>query len=223
MFLIHLNKILFKKLIPTLWWTVSRSHMCARDVPIPQIYKGDPEPGSLYPSMGLKLGVFGFPMIKITVVRQVHMSPTPTAVEHENKMCDTLHDMRRYSLFVLRFVLRLFLCMWLAKTWRPPFWAVRLTTPLHGAVYEVWDLSCISVAHTLVQQPQDCIYVTAKLEIVYRICDALPQNREQVIFWIKWDFSIIVRSTLCSFNLIPKSSSYSSYFFECAICVFIRP
>ena len=28
------------------------------------------------------------------------------------------------------------------------------------------------------------------------ICDALPQNREQVTFWVKWDFGTVVRSKL---------------------------
>ena len=38
------------------------------------------------------------------------------------------------------FVLRLFLRVWSAKTWRPPSLAPWPTAPLHVAVYEVWDL-----------------------------------------------------------------------------------
>ena len=31
----------------------------------------------------------------------------------------------------------------------------------------------------------------------HQICEAFPQNREQVIFWVKWDFdAIVIRSTL---------------------------
>ena len=30
----------------------------------------------------------------------------------------------------------------------------------------------------------------------YQICDALPQNREQVTFWVKWVLSVIEESTL---------------------------
>ena len=54
------------------------------------------------------------------------------------------------------------------------------------------------------------------------VCEALPQNREQVTFWVKWVFGIIVRSTLIfSFNLIPKSSSYSYFLRYDHLC--IRP
>ena len=38
-------------------------------------------------------------------------------------------------------VLRLFLCAWSANVRRPPW----LKTPIHGVVYGVWDLPCISV------------------------------------------------------------------------------
>ena len=58
-----------------------------------------------------------------------------------------------------------------------------------------------------------------KTQFIQQICDALPQNREQVIFWVKWVSGIIIRSTLSAFFfffffffLIPKSNSYTYYF-----------
>ena len=42
---------------------------------------------------------------------------------------------------------------------------------------------------------------------IHITCDALPQNREQVAFWVKWVFVIIVRGPF-SFNLVSKSGSY---------------
>ena len=47
----------------------------------PQMYKGDPRTCAiLIPAWGSNWGYLGFPVIKITVVRQVRMSPTSTAV-----------------------------------------------------------------------------------------------------------------------------------------------
>ena len=50
---------------------------------------------------------------------------------------------------------------WSAQTRSPPIWAPGLTTPLHGVVYEVWDLPCISVGWPRLTSawplPQRCI------------------------------------------------------------------
>ena len=48
--------------------------------------------------------------------------------------------------FTWRFVLRLFLRVWSAKTRRLPVWAPMVDDDLHRVVYEVWDLPCISVS-----------------------------------------------------------------------------
>ena len=36
-------------------------------------------------------------------------------------------------------------CLWSTKTWRYPIWAPLLTTPLHGVVYKVWELSVTTI------------------------------------------------------------------------------
>ena len=47
--------------------------------------------------------------------------------------------------------------VWLAKTRIPAIWAPWLTTRLHGAVYEVWNLPCIPVMrHELSQCTEAC-------------------------------------------------------------------
>ena len=81
-------------------------------------------------------------VIKITVVRRMRMSPTSTAVwawRQTRVKRRTAREERGLNFFA--FVLR----VWSAKTRGPPIWAPCLTTPLHGAVYGIWDLPCISV------------------------------------------------------------------------------
>ena len=115
--------------------------------------------------MGLNLGVFVFffflvelfappvggsvpicfPIIKITVVRQVHICLHVTRSDRENKQSQ---NTPRHAKIVSAFVLRLFLCVWSAKTRRPPNWAQWLTKPLQGVVYDVEDLWCIYVDST---------------------------------------------------------------------------
>ena len=72
-------------------------------------------------------------------------------------MCEMPHGAWRLW---IAFCLRIFPHVWSAKTWRPPIWAPWLMTPLHGAVYEVWDLPCIylcSKRKSLL--PNMCVYL----------------------------------------------------------------
>ena len=86
-------------------------------------------------------GLRGFPVIKITVAHQVCMSPASTAVWAWRQT----HINTRRTKIVNTFVLCLFLHVWLAKIRRPLILAPWLPMPLHGMVFEVWDLPCISV------------------------------------------------------------------------------
>ena len=52
-------------------------------------------------------------------------------------------------------------------------------------------------------------------------CEAFPQNREQVTFWVEKSFFGICKEHTFSFNLIPKSSSYSYFMRYDHLC--IRP
>ena len=71
--------------------------------------------------MGLKLRVFSFfLLIKITAVRQVHMSVLLLLSEREDKTCVKCH-MAHKNPGHIGFVLVLH--AWSAKTWRPPNWA----------------------------------------------------------------------------------------------------
>ena len=98
----------------------------------------------LYPAMELTLWVFCFffLLIKITTVCQVHMSMHLLRSKHEDKT----HAKRRmerkdHGRIGFAFV---FVCMVGKKPQSTPNWAPWLTRPLHGSVYEVWDLWCIS-------------------------------------------------------------------------------
>ena len=51
----------------------------------PQIYKGDPSAPCLSWHVAQIEGLQVFPIIKITMVCQVHMSPASTATEREDK------------------------------------------------------------------------------------------------------------------------------------------
>ena len=83
------------------------------------------------PAWGSNWGSSGFSVIKITLVRQVCMSPTSTAV------CGIKINTRKTPQDVGRSWMRLFcLCLfwgvWSAKIWRPTW----LTMPLHGVIDE---------------------------------------------------------------------------------------
>ena len=75
-------------------------------------------------------GLQVFPVIKITMVRQVHI----TYIKY---ICGL--RVKKTICVVL------FLRVWSVKTRRPPIWAQQLRMPLHRAVYKVWNLPCISV------------------------------------------------------------------------------
>ena len=51
------------------------------------------------------------------------------------------------------------------------------------------------------------------------LCEALPQNREQVTFWVKWVFGIIVRRTLSALIWYQNQVRTSSTFWDVTICV----
>ena len=97
-----------------------------------------PEPAPFLSWHGAQIGGLQiFSVIKVTVVRQVRMSPVCTAITLSMKI-----NTRKMPRSVQRSWTWLFLLVELAKTRRPAIWASWLTTPLHEAVYEVWDLPC---------------------------------------------------------------------------------
>ena len=52
----------------------------------------------------------------------------------------------------------------------------------------------------------------------YKICNALPQNREQVKFWVKWVFDIIVTSSLSAL-IWYQNQVHTPTFWDMTICV----
>ena len=89
-----------------------------------------------------------------------------------------IHNTSHGTKIVDAFALRLFLHVWLAKTWRLPIWATLLTTPLHGVVYEVWDLPHTSMSVSQLHRHAD-IWMWL-WECSWQICSrALPWNSVQ--------------------------------------------
>ena len=96
----------------------------------PQIQKGDPRNCAIFiPAWGLKWGIRVF---SHNHNNRDSLGACVLRSEHEDKHVDA-------------FWLRLFPRVWSAKTRIPPIWAPWLMKPLHGVVYEVWDLPYISV------------------------------------------------------------------------------
>ena len=63
----------------------------------PQIYKGDPRTCTILSPHGAQIGsIWVFPVIKITIVCQVHMSPTSTAVWVWRQTCIKCRTARKY-------------------------------------------------------------------------------------------------------------------------------
>ena len=67
-----------------------------------------------------------------------------------------------------------------AKTWTPPIWVPLLTTPLHRAVYKVWNLPCVSVVFMYKKAKFPC----SELLIfhIFSLCAAAAQV--VVLVWI---------------------------------------
>ena len=76
-------------------------------------------------------GLQVFPIIKLTMVCQVCLSPGSNAVCVKRKH---LQNGARCVKIMGSIGLCLFLHAWSAKIWRPPIWTLRLTMPLHGCV-----------------------------------------------------------------------------------------
>ena len=92
-----------------------------------------------YPGMGLKLGVVGFWRNQnsydslVAYVTCIYCGLSMKIIMHK-----VLHGARRSWTC-------LFLHVWSANTQRSPLSAPWLTTPLLGALCEVWDLPCLNL------------------------------------------------------------------------------
>ena len=108
-----------------------------------QIYKGDSRTCAiLIPVWGSKWGSSGFSRYQNNCGSSgAYVTCIYCGLLREDK--HTWNAAQDRGRICLAFVLH----AWSAKTQRPPIWAPWLTTPLHGAVYEVWDLLCISVCY----------------------------------------------------------------------------
>ena len=78
----------------------------------------------------------------------------------------------------------------------------------HLTVLYVWVSLCLTASDVSLHQPTKFANRTCQLYL----CDALPQNREQMTFWVKWVFGIIVRSILSVLSLYQNLNSYSYRF-----------
>ena len=100
----------------------------------------------LYPSMGLKLGVFRFfIIIKITAVHQMRMSPHLLWSESEDKTC-VKHRMTCEDCGHIGFVF-VFACM-VRKNLKTPKLSPTADSAITLGGLEVWDLCYISVVNT---------------------------------------------------------------------------
>ena len=122
------------------------NHKCTREIPEPVPF--------LSPHGPQKGGLWVFPVIKITLDLQVHMSPASTVFRPWWTCVKCRTACEDCGRICYAFV---FLCVCGRQNPEDsPNWAPWLTTPLHWMVYEVWDLPCLSVIEIWIKMKSKC-------------------------------------------------------------------
>ena len=102
------------------------------------------------PGVGLKLGSLGFSRYQNNSgSSRAYVTCIYCGLSIKINMCKMPHGTQ--TLWTYSLCIRFCVCGQ-QKSKDPPVWAPWLKTPLHGTVYEVWDLPCISLSYKLVMR-----------------------------------------------------------------------
>ena len=146
-----------------------------------------PEPAPFLSWYGDQIGGLQvFPVIKIIVAHQVRMSPASTAI-WVWRWTHIKHRMTYKDCGCICFVF-VFACVISKKRKEPQFEPTWLTMPLHGAVYEVWDLSDISVTSPLIEVPTFQTLPAVILILLFIKCTHFNLN----MLWLWFAFSCFI-------------------------------